>query len=430
MSNGQRKEVEIVFNNMANSGTLDYVTAWYKKAALYIQGTNIEVAFVSTNSICQGEQVLVLWTELLHKHGIKINFAHHTFKWSNEARCNAAVYCVIIGLSLTDRNVKKLYHYADVSGLPVEVIVSQINAYLIDAPMIFIEKRSQPICNVSQMTKGSSPTDNGNFLLTEEEKTILIANDASIADLIRPFTGAKEYLHNIPRYCIWLKGVPPSKYNRSKEITARLEKIKAFRSKSERKATLKYADIPSLFVEIRQPETNYIIIPRHSSENRQYIPIGFMDKNVIAGDATAFIPDATIYEFGIISSSMHMAWMRHTCGRIKSDYRYSNTLVYNNFPWPTPTVKQKQNIEEAAQVVLNARNIYPNSSLADLYDTTAILPELLKAHQKLDKAVEKAYGREFDNDTQRVAYLFELYQKLSGELFKDEKKRGKGRKVK
>jgi hypothetical protein len=219
---------------MKNCGVLDYVTAWYKKAALYIQKTEIEVAFVSTNSICQGEQVPALWPELLNKHGLRINFAHHTFKWSNEARGNAAVYCVIIGFSLIDRKIKKLYHYANVSSSPVEVMSSQINAYLIDAPMIFIEKRSQPICNVPQMTKGSSPTDDGNFLLTEEEKNSLIINDKSLADLIRPFTGAKEYLHNIPRYCIWLKGIPPSKYNHSKEITTRLEKIKAYRSQSDR----------------------------------------------------------------------------------------------------------------------------------------------------------------------------------------------------
>ncbi|GHV96663.1 methylase [Spirochaetia bacterium] len=425
----QKAEVEQIFGGMNNWGLLDYVTAWYKKAASYIQGTEIEVAFVSTNSICQGEQVPTLWPELINKHGIKINFAHQTFKWSNEARGKAAVYCVIIGFALNDRKDKKLYHYSTVNGEPTETLVNQINAYLVEAPVIFIEKRNAPVCNVPAMTKGSSPTDDGNLMLTQEEMENLIAQDSKLKDIIRPYTGAREYLHNIPRYCIWLKDVPPSKYTHSKEIMARLARIKEFRTKSERIATHKYADFPSLFVEIRQPNTDYILIPRHSSENRQYIPIGFLDKNVIAGDATSFIPNATLYEFGIITSGMHMAWMRYVCGRLEMRYRYSNTIVYNNFPWPSSSEKQKEGIMTLAQDILDARNKFSGQSLADLYDTTAIQPELLKAHQKLDKAVEAAYGRQFDTDSQRVAYLFELYQKLSGELFIDEKKRGKGRKV-
>jgi hypothetical protein len=274
------------------------------------------------------------------------------------------------------------------------------------------------------MTKGSSPTDDGNFLLTQNERDALLANDAKLAEIIRPYTGAKEFLHNKPRYCIWLKDISPSKYNHSKEIMIRLAKIKEFRKRSDRTATLKYANYPSLFVEIRQPDTDYIIIPRHSSENRQYIPIGFMYKNIIAGDATSFIPNATLYEFGIITSAMHMAWMRYVCGRIKSDYRYSNTIVYNNFPWPSSAEKQKQAIMNEAQKVLEARKKFPELSLAELYDTTSMLPELVKAHQKLDKAVEAAYSRSFDDDGQRVAYLFELYQKLSGEMFVRGKKKG------
>jgi len=428
MSKEQKLETENIFDKMNNFGVLDYVTCWYKKAAQYIQDTEIEVAFVSTNSICQGEQVPILWSELMNRHNIKINFAHQTFKWSNEARGKAAVYCVIIGFALADRETKKIYQYATVTGEPMETLVKQINAYLVNAPIIFIEKRNQPICNVPSMTKGSSPTDDGNFLLTQEEKDSLLASDSKLEEIIRPYTGAKEFLHNIPRYCIWLKDISPSKYNHSKEIMTRLAKIKEFRQKSDRTATLKYANYPSLFVEIRQPNTDYIIIPRHSSENRQYIPIGFMEKNIIAGDATSFIPNATLYEFGIITSTMHMAWMRYVCGRIKSDYRYSNTIVYNNFPWPSPTEKQKQTIIKEAQGVLDARQKFPELSLAELYDTTSMLPELVKAHQKLDKAVESAYGRSFDDDSQRVAYLFELYQKLSGELFVEEKKRGKGRK--
>jgi hypothetical protein len=427
MSKEQKIETETIFEKMNNFGILDYVTCWYKKAAQYIQETDIEVAFVSTNSICQGEQVPALWPEMMNKHGIKINFAHQTFKWSNEARGKAAVYCVIIGFSLTDRDRKKIYQYTTVTAIPVETSVKQINGYLVDAPIIFIEKRTEPICNVPSMTKGSSPTDDGNFLLTLEEKETLLLSDENLAEIIRPFTGAKEFLHNIPRYCIWLKDISPSKYNHSKEIMSRLAKIKEFRSKSNRTATLKYAAYPSLFVEIRQPSTNYIIIPRHSSENRQYIPIGFLDQNVIAGDATAFIPNATLYELGIISSTMHMAWMRYVCGRLEMRYRYSNTIVYNNFPWPSPTEKQKQTIMKEAEGVLEARKKFTELSLAELYDTTSMLPELVKAHQKLDKAVESAYGRSFDDDSQRVAYLFELYQKLCGELFVEEKKRGRGK---
>jgi len=430
MSKEKKQETENTFDKMDNYGVLDYVTCWYKKAAQYIQGTDIEVAFVSTNSICQGEQVPVLWSELMNRHNIKINFAHQTFKWNNEAKGMAAVYCVIIGFSISDRDKKMIYQYANVAGEPTETIVKQINAYLVDAPVIFIEKRNQPICNVPSMTKGSSPTDDGNFLLTQEEKDRLLASDPKLAEIIRPFTGAKEFLHNIPRYCIWLKDVSPSKYNHSKDIMARLEKIKEFRQKSDRAATLKYANFPSLFVEIRQPNTDYIIIPRHSSENRQYIPIGFMDKNIIAGDATTFIPNATLYEFGIITSTMHMAWMRYVCGRLEMRYRYSNTIVYNNFPFPNPTEKQKQTIINGAQEVLDARKKFPELSLAELYDTTTMLPELVKAHQKLDKAVEVAYGRSFDDDSQRVAYLFELYQKMTGELdFTDKKKTGKGKKI-
>ncbi|MDR3273416.1 MAG: class I SAM-dependent DNA methyltransferase, partial [Flavobacteriaceae bacterium] len=430
MSRVQKAEVENVFENMKNCGTLDYVTAWYKKAAQYIQGTEIEVAFVSTNSICQGEQVPALWPGLINKYGIKINFAHNTFKWRNEARGKAAVYCVIIGFSMNDRTTKKLYHYATITSEPVESMVYQINAYLIEAPMIFIERREEPICKVSHMLKGSSPTDDGNFFLTEKEKNDLLEKDKSLSKTIRPFIGAKEYINKIPRYCIWLKNISPEKYNHSKEIKDRIVKIRQFREKSNRAATLKYANFPSLFSEIRQPNTDYILIPRHSSENRKYIPIGFVSKNVICGDSNMFIPNATLYEFGVITSTMHMAWMRYVCGRLEMRYRYSNVIVYNNFPWPSPTEKQKETIENLAQGVLDARKIFPKLTYADLYNINTAPPDLTKAHQKLDKAVEKAYGREFDDDTQRVAYLFELYQKLSGELFKDEKKRGKGRKVK
>jgi hypothetical protein len=413
MSKRQKDDVESVFGRLEGGGVLDYVACWYKKAAEYIQDTAIETAFVSTNSLCQGEQVTILWPEMINKYGIRINFAHQTFKWWNEARNRAAVYCVIIGFSRIERKEKAIFHYAAVAGNPVQISASQINAYLVDAPVIFIQKRTAPLCKVPAMLKGSSPTDDGNLLLSQEERDRLLAQDESLAELIRPFIGAREYLHNIKRYCIWLKGVSPTKYINSKEIMERLEKIQAFRSKSNRKATVKGAAFPSLFVELRQPDTDYIIIPRHSSENRQYIPIGFLDKNTIAGDAVTFIPNATLYTFGIITSGMHMAWMRYVCGRLKSDYRYSNSLVYNNFPWPCPTTKQKEIIGKAAQAVLNARAVFSDASLAVLYKPLTMPPALVKAHQTLDKAVEKAYGKDFANDADRVSYLFYRYQTLT-----------------
>jgi hypothetical protein len=279
------------------------------------------------------------------------------------------------------------------------------------------------------MIFGNMPNDGGYFFLDENEKDKLIKDDPSISTLIRPFLGADEFINNISRYCIWLKGISPSVYQHSKEIRERIANVKKLRENSTREATRKLAEFPTLFGEIRQPDNDYILIPRHSSEKRKYIPIGFISKDIIIGDSNTAIPNASLYEFGIITSSMHMAWMRYVCGRLKSDYRYSNVIVYNNFPWPALSDKQKAAIEEAAQAVLDARSLFPESSLATLYDPITMPPELVKAHQKLDKAVEKAYGRTFDDDSQRVAYLFELYQQKTGELFVDTTKRGKGRKV-
>jgi hypothetical protein len=278
------------------------------------------------------------------------------------------------------------------------------------------------------MIYGNKPTDGGFLFLDQNEKNELLAKEPELADVIKPFLGAYEFINNVPRYCIWLKDISPQKYAKSKEIKERIQKVKEFREKSTKAATRKLAEFPTLFGEIRQPDTDYIIVPLTSSERRKYIPIGYVSKDVIIGNSNSAIPNATLYEFGVITSGMHMAWMRYVCGRLELRYRYSNVLVYNNFPWPNPTDKQKSAIEEAAQEVLDARNKHPEMSLATLYDTTAIVPALLKAHQKLDKVVESAYGRKFDDDSQRVAYLFELYQTMTGELFKDETKRGKGRK--
>jgi len=428
MSKEQKAEVNAIFDGMKDNSNLDYVTCWYKKAARYIQGTEIEVAFVSTNSICQGEQVPILWPELMNKYHIKINFAHQTFKWSNEARGKAAVYCVIIGFALADRDIKKIYQYATVTGEPMETLVKQINAYLVDAPLLFVQKRNKPLCNVSEMVFGNMPNDKGNFSLNEEEKKTIIAENPEVKKVIKPFMGADEFINNITRYCIWLKDTSPTTYEKSKEILNRIKNIRRARMESDREATRKLAEFPTLFGEIRQPDTDYLLIPRVSSERRRYIPIGFLNKDVIAGDSTLVIPNATLYEFGVLTSSMHMAWVRYVCGRLELRYRYSASIVYNNYPWPSPSAKQKKDIEMAAQCVLDARDKYPDLSLVKLYDSDTMIPELVKAHQKLDKAVEAAYGRSFDEDNQRVAYLFELYQKLSGELFVEERKKGKERK--
>jgi len=417
MGESQKNDLLTVFGDLKNSGNLDFVTAWYKKAALYIQGTRLECAFVSTNSICQGEQVPILWPELMNRHGITINFAHTTFRWSNEAKGQAAVYCVIVGFSLEDRKNKKLYLYSTVTSDPIETKVSQINAYLIDAPIVFMDSRREPICKVSPMVFGNMPNEGGYLLLTQAERDDIIREHPVLEEIIKTFYGADNFINNAPRYCFWLNGVNPGKYKNSKEFISRIDSVRKMRMDSPRAATRVLATTPMLFGEIRQPSTEYVLIPRHSSERRKYIPIGFMPAEIIAGVSNLIIPDATKFEFGVLTSAMHMAWMRYVCGRLKSDYRYSASIVYNNFPWPEPTDKQREDIELAAQDVLEARAKFPGSSLADLYDPDLMPPVLAKAHNKLDKLVEKAYGKSFGSDAERVAFLFERYQKLTADLF-------------
>jgi len=402
---------------------LDYVTCWYKKAAQYIQGTEIDVAFVSTNSICQGEQVPILWPELMNKHNIKLNFAHQTFKWSNEARGKAAVHCVIIGFGMNDREVKKIYHYTDVTGQPVETIVNQVNAYLVNGPTVFIDSRSEPICKVPAMAYGSMPIDDGHLILSEEEADAFVKKEPETKEMIRPYYGGEEFINSKKRFCLWLVDISPSQINKSKMVKDRIEKTRSFRETSKRGATNKLAATPSLFGEIRQPKTDYLLIPKVSSENRLYIPIGFMKPEKITNGSALITPNAGLYEFGILTSIMHMAWMRSVCGRMKSDYQYSASLVYNNFPWSTPNEKQKNAITDAAQAILDTRLLFSDSTLAELYNSSTMPPKLVKAHQKLDKVVEAAYGRAFEDDSQRVAFLFELYQTMVGELFVEEKKK-------
>ncbi|HOT62665.1 MAG TPA: N-6 DNA methylase [Treponemataceae bacterium] len=417
MNESQKEDMSMIFEGDKNTGVLDFVTAWYKKAAEYIQGTDIEVSFVSTNSICQGESVAPLWNLLFNKYGIKINFAHQTFRWNNEARGKAAVFCVIVGFGLKDRKSKKLYHYIDVDSEPIESSASQINAYLVDAPNVIVESRSSPLCSVPAMVYGNKPVDGGSLILSEEEKNGLVKNEPGAEKYIRRLLGAEEYINNIPRFCLWLIDANPSELKALPYVLKRIESVKAFRLASKKEATRKWAAFPSRFVEVRQPDSDYVIVPCHSSENRKYVPIGFVDRNVVVNDAVQIIPDGTLCHFGILTSTMHMAWMRYVCGRLEMRYRYSASIVYNNFPWPNPSDKQKSDIEEAAQGVLDARAKFPDSSLADLYDPDLMPPDLVKAHAKLDRLVEKAYGKSFSDDAERVAFLFEEYRKLTEGLF-------------
>ena len=420
----QKQDMTVVFGGLNN---LDYVCAWYLKAVKYMAGTQIQTAFVSTNSICQGEHVLSLWFVLIPKYNVKINFAHQTFKWSNEAKGKAAVYCVIIGIALFDTK-KTLFIYDNVKGEPQQINAKMINPYLLDAETTFITKTSKPLCAVPKMQKGNEMYDDLNLIIEADEYDDFILKEPLSKKYIKNYMGSEEFINNKKRYCIWLVDADPDEIKKMPLVLKRIEAVKKFRLSSNREATKKTALTPSVFSVIRQPSTNYIMFPVISSEKREYIPIGFVSPEIIASYAVFTMPNATIYHFGILTSTMHMAWTRYVCGRLEMRYRYSNDIVYNNFPWPTPTDKQKANIETAAQVVLDIRTKFPNSSLAGLYDPLTMPKELLKAHQKLDRAVEAAYGRTFENDSQRVAYLFELYQKLTGDMFVEEKKRGKGRK--
>lgn len=391
------------------AGKIDYVAGWYFKAAQYMQRTSIRAAFVSTNSITQGEQVSGVWEPIMTRFGTHIDFAWQTFVWSSEASEKAAVHVVIIGFSNIVISGPKIIYNGQLKRK-----VDNLSPYLIDSPTVFIESRKHPLNDVPEIVKGSSPVDGGNLLLSEEEYSKALKSNRELAKYIKPFLGAKEFLHNQKRYCIWLVDVSPTEINKYPFLMKRVQLTRDFRLSSTKAATRKYADIPTLFMEIRQPKGNYILIPRHSSENRRYIPMGFFSKDTICGDANIAVPNATIYHFGILESNVHMSWTRTVCGRIKSDYRYSNDVVYNNFPWPSPTLVQKAKIEKTAQAILDVRAKYLDSSLADLYNELTMPPELRKAHQENDKAVMEAYGFDWRHmsESDCVAELMKMYQKL------------------
>lgn len=415
MTEEQRKQVVQLFQNKPGSGTLDYVTAWYVKAAQYMSDTHIITALVSTNSITQGEQVGMLWGELLAKYHIKIHFAHRTFKWFNEAKGKAAVYCVIIGFAAFDTADKKLYDYTDVKGEAHELKVKNINPYLVDAEDVIISSRQKPLSEVPEIGIGNKPIDGGYYLFTTEEKNEFIAKEPGSKVYFKRWIGSDELINGYERWCLWLGNASPNELRSLPECLKRIDLVRNFRLQSKSIPTQKLAATPTHFHVQNMPQNDYLVIPEVSSEKRKYIPLGFEHPDTLASNLLKILPNATLYHFGVLESEMHMAWVRQVCGRLKSDFRYSKDIVYNNFPWPEGVSEQKkQAVEVAAQAVLVARKLYPTSSLADLYDPRTMPKELVDAHSQLDRAVDAAYGKKtFMVDAERIEFLFELYKKYA-----------------
>src|SRR3989344_4118218 len=415
MDKEQKEEMHDVFGELREVGFLDYVTAWYMKAAKLIHGTRIQCAFVSTNSISQGEQAGILW-EALKAYDTSIHFAHRTFRWSNEATGKAAVYCVVIGFASFPTKKPRLYDYEDIKGESHEIPATEINPYLIAASAdVIIRSRQKPLCDVPDMSFGNMPRDNGMLLLNQAEKNALLSKEPDAEKFVRPFMSAQEFLHGENRYCLWLVDAKPEELQAMPEVMRRIEAVKTFRSISVAESTRKMAATPYLFAQRTQPSKDYVLVPRHSSENRMYVPMGFFSKDSIVADSCMAVGAATLYHFGVLESEMHMAWMRAVCGRLESLYTYSKHIGNNNFPWPEkPAVAQKKVVEEAAQEVLNARTKYPDATLADLYDPLSMPPDLLKAHKALDKAVDACYGKKnFSSEPKRLEFLFELFKGIS-----------------
>lgn len=423
MTAEQGQDMELVWDKTNGAGFLDYVTGWYLKAAQYIEGTHISVGFVSTNSICQGEQVGILWNELFQKYQVKIHFAHRTFKWESEARGKAHVHVVIIGFGCFDTVSKHIYDY---EGDTVTVVLAKnISPYLIDGSDIALPIRRLALCDVPEIVNGNKPADGGFLIIEDKEKKEFLKANPGAAKYVRPFLSADQYLNNERRWVLWLVDAPPTVIRENPGVRNRVEAVREFRLKSKKESTQRRANRPALFDQIRQPKSEYILVPRHSSETRKYVPFGYFGPENIIADSCTAIPNATAFHFGVLSSSMHMAWMRQVCGRLKSDYRYSNKLVYNNYPWPeAPSPKQRVAVETAAQAVLAVRREFERVSLADLYDPLAMPPVLAKAHADLDRTVDLCYRPQpFQNDRQRVEFLFGLYEKLIAPLIAPVKKR-------
>ena len=408
----QAADLENVCKGMPKCGKLDYVCGWYVKAADYMQKTQVHAAFVSTNSISQGESVGILWKPLFAEKHLTIEFAYSSFAWTSEAKDTATVHCVIVGFTCgTAQNMCYLYESNRCRT------VEHINGYLVDAPNVFIQSRGKPLTvGLPIMSKGSQPTDGGHLILSESERAEIVAAYPNASSFIKPFVGSRDLLNNDRRYCLWLKGVSPSSYRSIPPIVERLRLVARSRADSPTASVRRDAETPMLFTQIRQPDTNYLAVPEVSSENRRYIPIAFLTPNIIGSNKLYMVPDATMYMFGILISNVHMAWMRAVAGRLEMRYSYS-PAVYNNFPWPTPTDEQKAKIEQTAQAILDARERYPDASLADLYDPATMPPELVKAHQQNDKAVMRAYGFDIKTTTESscVAELMRRYQGLMEE---------------
>lgn len=437
MSPEQKEDMAAICGHVKGSGVLDFVTGWYFRAAAYMGNLSVRCAFVSTNSIAQGEQPGILWGELFARHRMKIHFAHRTFSWESEARGRAHVHCVIIGFGHGEVASKRIFDYESDSENPTETVVANINPYLVEGSDLVLAKLSHPICEVPEIVFGSMPNDGGNLLLSTDEKHRLINAEPEAARHIRPFLGSEEFINGIERWCLWLEGLSAANLRAMPEVFKRVAAVKEHRLKSSREATRKLAARPAEFGENRQPSSSYLLIPGVSSENRPYVPIGFIRPHVVASNATMIIPGASLYHFGVLTSAMHMAWMKHVCGRLESRFRYSNQIVYNNFPWPADAPESLiAKVTDLAQQVLNmrfecgdgrhgylpVRKKSAASTLADLYDPVSMPPRLAKAHEALDRAVDRCYRKEpFLTDRQRVEYLFGLYEQLTAPLAAEKK---------
>ncbi len=421
----QKKDITKIFERVKGAGVLDYVTCWYIKAADYMnKNPKTKTALVSTNSIAQGEQPGVLWNELFNKYKVKIQFAHQTFKWLNEAEGLAAVHCVVICFGKEDNKEKYIFQFENIKGEPIKIKAKNINPYLVQGSDIVILKRRKPICKVPEISFGSMPNDGGNLILTDEEKIEFLKNEPDAKKYIKPLISAHEFLNGKKRWCIWLENIQPHEIKKVSFINKRVLEVKKLRENSNRLATKKLGNTPWLFGEIRQPKSDYILIPRHSSENREYIPIDMLKNENIVSDSCLAIDKADIYQFGILTSKMHMTWVRYVCGRIKSDYRYSNEIVYNNFPWPIDISKtDREKVEKLGKEIIEIRKKYSNlgNTFANLYGNLMPL-DLQKAHQSLDKAIDKLYrDTPFLNEPNRMEFLFDLYEKYTGDLFSESK---------
>ena len=418
----QKQDMTLAFGNRSSVGKLDYVACWFILAADVIAKRDVSVAFVATNSISQGEQVGILW-EILFEKDISIDFAHRTFRWSNKGRGMASVFVVIIGFSHTSSRLKYLYHYEKPDATPTEVKAKNINPYLVDQDNIIIKSRRTPIDDAPPASFGSMPNDDGNLLLSEQERDLLLRKAQTrgfhIDHLIKPLIKAGEFLNGDRSWCLWLVNAQPQTIRRFPELRNRVEAVRQYRQNSKRQQTKAKAQYASMFAEIRQPDIQYILIPRHSSEHREYIPMSFLPAEFIAHDSCLVVPKATWHHFGVLMSAMHMAWVRQICGRIKGDYRYSSELVYNNFPWPKDAnIRNIRKVSKCARDLVRTRQLYPDSALADLYDPVAMPSELRTAHSELDKAVDLCYRPQpFPNEHNRLKFLFDLYKRRTNPLF-------------